>query len=229
MGFFDWLKKKEPTGNAAAGQTPDHRWDAIPSGMRVEVTTEDGQILFGARLMNPQKEGTAKLYQYSEMTVPENSEPMRVQIRGYNDQVHAAVYMQGVITLQPKHIWNVEELVLLRVGRDRAFYRLDVNLDATVTCFHGLNAGERPCKLVNVSVGGAGIASSVHYHEHDKLLLKVQMLEDRDLSVMMCQILRVTKKENGMFEYGCRFVGMSEAVEAKISHHIFTTQIKKRR
>lgn len=229
MRFFDWLKKKEPASNAGAEQTADHRWDAVPSGMRVEVTTPDGQILFAARLMDPQKEGTAKLYQYSEMSGPESGEPMQVQIRGYNEQVHAAVYMQGVITLQPRHIWNVENLALLRVGRDRAFYRLDVNLDATVTCFHGLNAGEKPCKLVNVSVGGAGIASTVHYHEHDKLLLKVQMLEDRDLSVMMCQVLRVTKKEDGTFEYGCRFVGMSEAAEAKISQHIFTAQIKKRR
>lgn len=229
MGLLDWLKKRDTAADTKTEQTADHRWDAVPSGMGVEVTTPEGRILFAARLVDPKREGTAKLLQYSEMTIPESSEPIAVQIRGYNDQVHAAVHMQGVITLQPKHIWNVEQLVLLRVGRDRAFFRLDVDLDATVTCFHGLNAGEKPCKLVNVSVGGVCIASSVHYHEHDKLLLKVQMLEDRDLSVMMCQVLRVTKKENGTYEYGCRFVGMSEAMESRISHHIFTAQIKKRR
>lgn len=229
MGFFDWLKKGSPAADAGPEQAADPRWDAVFSGMRVEVTTPDGRLLFAARLMDPQQEGTARLYQYSELTIPEPGEPMRVKIRGYNDQANTAVYMEGVIALGPKHIWKVEELALHRVGKDRAFYRLDVDLDATVTAFRGLNAGEKPCKLVNISVGGACIGSGVHYHEHDKLLLKVQMLEDRDLSVMMCQVLRVSKKENGTFEYGCKFVGMNEAAEAKISHHIFTTQIKKKR
>lgn len=229
MGFFDWLKKGTPAAETPPEQLPDPRWDTVFSGMRVEVTASDGRMLFAARLMDPSPDGTARLYQYSELPIPEPGEPTRVKIRGYNDQLNTAVYMEGVITLGPKHIWKVEELALHRVGKDRAFYRLDVNLDATVTAFGGLNAGEKPCKLVNISVGGACIGSGIRYHEHDKLLLKVQMLAERDLTVMMCQVLRVIKKEDGTFEYGCRFVGMNEAAEAKISQHIFTTQIKKKR
>ena len=48
----------------------------------------------------------------------------------------------------------MEELTVVRVGNDRAFFRLETNLEATTTTFSGLGKGERPCKLLNISVGG---------------------------------------------------------------------------
>ena len=44
------------------------------------------------------------------------------------------------------------------------FIALETNLDATATMFSGLAMGEKPCKLLNISVGGARIASEFRYH-----------------------------------------------------------------
>ncbi len=228
MGLFDRLKKRAAPA-APEQEPPRPDWDEVYSGMRVEATTLDGQrLLFAAKMQNLNGD-TAELYQYTEPLVPEPEGPMRVRIRGYNDRTGKAAYMEGTISLGAKHIWQVEELALVRVGRDRAFYRLDTNLDATATSFQGFGAGEKPCKLINISVGGACVGSAVRYREHDKFLLKVQLLEDRELSVLLCQVLRVVEKEDGKFEYGCRFLGMSENSEAKISQNIFAAQLKRKR
>lgn len=199
----------------------------IYSGMRVEVTALDGRILFVAKLLGLNG-NHAELHQYLEANISQVEQPLPVNIRGYSDRDRKAVYMEGVITPSPKHIWQVEELTVVRVGNDRAFFRLETNLDATVTMFSGLSMGEKRCKLMNISVGGASISSEFKYHEGDKFLLKVKLLEERPESVMFSQIVRVIEKDKNMFEYGCQFLELTEEEQDKITQNIFVAQRKKR-
>ena len=189
----------------------------IYSGMRVEVTTFDGQLLFVAKLIGP-REGRAQLHQYSESFSHQGEEePVRVRIRGYHDHARKAVYMEGTISMLPERKWQVEELVVARIGNDRAFFRLDTNVDATATIMGGRNAGEKACKLLNISVGGACIASAYPFQE------------DRDTSVMYCQVLRIINRgENKPTEFGCRFLELNESDEAKITQNIFAAQRQQR-
>ena len=195
----------------------------IYSGMRVEVTTAAGQILFVAKLMGLHGD-KAELHQYSEAAIVKDVETIHARIRGYSDYERKAVYMEGIITPGPKHIWQVEELTIVRVGNDRAFFRLTTNLDATATMFSGLAMGEKPCKLLNISVGGASVSSEYRYHKGDKFLLKVRLLEDRPESVMFSQIVRVVEKDEGKFEYGCRFLELTEVDQEQITRNIFAAQ-----
>lgn len=199
----------------------------IYSGMRVEVTTAAGQILFVAKLMGLHGK-KAELHQYSECEIVKDVETIHARIRGYSDYERKAVYMEGIITPGPKHIWQVEELTIVRVGNDRAFFRLTTNLDATATMFRGLAMGEKPCKLLNISVGGASVSSEYRYHEGDKFLLKVRLLEDRPESAMFSQIVRVVEKDEGKFEYGCRFLELTEVDQEQITRNIFAAQRQKR-
>ena len=239
MGLWDFFKghpKKELPQETKPAQDPMDL--AVYSHMRVEVTTVDGRLLFVAKLMYP-RGTTAELHQYSEVEgeVPENPEnldnpenmvPVPVRIRGYHDRARKAVYMEGFITPGPQHIWNVTQLSVARLGNDRAFFRLDMNVDATATIFTGSRAGERPCKLVNISVGGACIASEFPYQEDDKFLLTVRLLEDRDTSVMLCQVLRIIDRGEDRCEYGCRFLELTETDQGKITQNIFAAQRKQR-
>ena len=70
----------------------------IYSGMRVEVTTAAGQILFVAKLMGLHGD-KAELHQYSEAAISEVEEPLPVRIRGYSDRERKAVYMEGAIKI----------------------------------------------------------------------------------------------------------------------------------
>lgn len=218
-------EREEISEKTNGGSTPEEH--AVYSGMRVEVTTPDERLLFVAKLQGLQG-NRAQLYQYSETKAPTDRGSLSVKIRGYSDHEKKAVYMEGNITPQPEHIWQVEDLVVTRIENARAFFRLTTDLDATVTTFSGLGAGEKPCKLLNISVGGACIGSEYQYHKGDKFLLKVRLLEDRPESAMLCQVLRITGKENTCFEYGCQFLELTEEDQKAITQNIFAAQRKKR-
>lgn len=211
----------------AKEEEPEEALD-VYSGMRVEVTDADGRMLFVAKLLGL-RGSQAELHQYSESDLPQEEEPLPVKIRGYSDRKRKAVYMEGAITPMPQHKWSVTELRVCKVENDRAFFRLETNLDATATMFSGLAMGEKPCKLLNISVGGARVSSEQQYWEGDKLLLTVKLLEDRDPSIMYCQVLRVIEKEDGPREYGCQFLEMNEADQDKITENIFAAQRKSRK
>ena len=197
------------------------------SGMRVEVTTLDGRLLFVAKLMELHGD-QAELHQYSESAISDVEEPLPVKIRGYSDEERKAVSLEGAITPLPQNKWAAAELKVCRIGNDLAFFRLTTNLDATATMFSGLAMGERPCKLLNISVGGASISSEHRYHEGDKFLLKVKLLEDRPESAMYSKVVRVIEKDGGAYEYGCRFLELTEADQEQITRNIFAAQRKKR-
>ena len=279
FGLFGKGSKEQPKENEQNTEENSHAEITAYSGMRVEVTTFEGELLFVAKLVNL-RENQAVLQQYSETerskeilrqyteeeedgktqeagsganAGPESlevvfarmlaeqaekekdseeekqKEPLHVRIRGYNDHERKAVYMEGFITPEEKHTWKVEELTVTRIGNDRAFFRLETNLDAVVTTFGGFSAREQDCKMLNISVGGARILSEQLYHEGDKFLLKVQLLEDRPMSVMFCEVLRIFEREDSKYEYGCRFLELNEEDQDKITQNIFAAQLAERR
>lgn len=222
MGLFKFRKKAEPPRPA-----PQPEEMEIYSGMRVEVTACDGRMLFVAKLMGLHGD-QAELHQYLEAAASPLEAPFPVRIRGYSDRDRKAVYMEGVIAPLPQSKWAVTELKLCRVGNDRAFFRLATDLPATAAAFTGLMKGERPCRLLNISVGGAGVSSAHRYYEGDKFLLKVRLLEDRPESVMFSEVVRVIEREDGTFEYGCRFLELTEDDESQITRNIFAAQRERR-
>lgn len=227
MGLLQLFGKKAKDQPQKKEETHEAKEAKIYSGMRVEATTLEGKLLFVAKLMGLSGD-RAELHQYSEAEIPKEQEAMRVNIRGYNDHNHKAVYMEGTISPQSRHIWKVEALTVIRSGNDRAFFRLSTNLDATITIFSGWDRGEKPCKMLNISAGGACILTQHRFYMGDKFLLKVQLIEDMPLSAMFCQVLRITEKDNGLLEYGSQFLEMTEDTQDKIVQSIFTAERKKR-
>ncbi len=227
MGIFDWLLGKR-SEKVREDEEKDEALLSVYTGMRVEVTEEDGRFLFVAKLMNLHRD-MGDLYQYSETAVPveEGAEPMAVRIRGYSDHERKAVYMTGVAHPEAERIWPVTKLVVEKIENARAFYRLDTDLPATMTMFSGILAGEKPCRMLNISIGGARLFSENEYHEKDRFMLKVKLLEERPQSVMYCEVLRTFKREEG-WEYGCQFLELTEEDQEKISQNIFDAQRKKR-
>ena len=96
MSLLDLFNQK------AKVQPPQKRGDAdeqldVYSGMRVEVTTDAGEILFVAKLLGLHGDN-AELHQYSESEIAQDIGTIHARIRGYSDYERKAVYMEGVIT-----------------------------------------------------------------------------------------------------------------------------------
>ena len=192
----------------------------IYSGMRVVVEDTEGRMLFIANLKNLQKD-TARLYQYSEGDIFQDvdiesyrgSESLYVKLRGFNDCERKAVFTEGIVTPGQRHVWQVRNLTVVRVENERSFTRLNTDIDAVAV---SPGDDERVCRLLNISVGGASIGTEYRYHKGDTFLLKVKLSGDKP-SVMYCEVLRVIEKETAKFEYGCRFLELTEADQEQIT------------
>ena len=102
--FNKRAKEQPPQEDKQANETEELD---VYSGMRVEVTADTGQVLFVAKLLGLHG-NKAELHQYSEFEVNKDVEAFHARIRGYSDYERKVVYMEGVITPGPKHIWQVE-------------------------------------------------------------------------------------------------------------------------
>lgn len=227
MKLFGFLGRGEKEPPSPRVRKAEDDGLELYSGMRVEVTLPDGQLLFVAKLLDP-RGGRGQLRPYSQVSIPSDTEPFPAKIRGYSDRDRKAVCMEGTISPVSETAWLVENLTVSRIGNDRAFFRLDTNLEATATMFSGLAMGEKPCRLLNISVGGASISSEIQYHQGDKFLLKVRLLEDRPVSAIFSQVVRCIDKGDGKFEYGCQFLELTEDDQDKITQNIFTVQRQRR-
>ena len=181
------------------------------------------QLLFTAKLMDL-KGDTGELYQYFETGTLQSGGPVEVKIRGYSAYKRKAVYMEGVITPEIKNMWRVEDLVITKVENDRAFFRLNVDVDAVLTRYDGPDAAESVCRLLNISIGGACIFTQEEYSMGSKFRLRVRLLGDRPEFLLYCEILRIIEKDETGYEYGCRFLEISEEEEQRIIQSMFAIQ-----
>lgn len=53
-------------------------------------------------------------------------------------------------------------------------------------------------------------------------------MEGRPESAMFSQVVRVMEKDGGKFEYGCRFLELTEVDQEQITQNIFAAQRQKR-
>lgn len=198
------------------------------SGMQVEVTAADGRMFLTAKLsglrgdraqLKPLTEGNLLL---------ETEEPVPVVFRGYSSREGRAVVLEGTIRPGPSGIWQAERLSLIKRGNDRAFFRVDTNIDAGMTPMGSFSAEEEPCKLLNISVGGVCVGTKLRHNVGDKFILGVKLLPGMESSLMFCQILRIIERRHDYFEYGCRFLRLGAADEERILQIIFDLQRKKR-
>lgn len=222
MGFFDLFRKRGPDEGTEVN--PEAEKLKPYGGMQVEVTTLQGKELFIARLDNLQGT-TAQLRQYSDAdSSAEGESAGRIQIRGYSIEEEKAIYLEGSLLPKSERVWQVEDLKLLKKENDRAFFRVDTDLEASVRSVGKIEVKEGLCRLLNISVGGVCIRSAIQYHEKERLMLNVKWMEENDVSFLLCKVLRVSKKEDDQFEYGCCFLELEETDRQKVAQTVFKLQ-----
>ena len=198
------------------------------NGMQVEVTGEDGQILLVAQVLNLEGD-QAQLKPQTEGDWPgEGGEPVPVTLRGYSSQEGKAVVLKGAVRPREDGLWEIERLSLVKRTNDRAFFRIDTNIDAGVTLVGSFSEQQEQCKVLNLSVGGVCVGSKQRHNVGDKFILQVQLLPGMESSLMFCQVLRILECKADYFEYGCQFLQMTAADEERILQVIFDLQRKRR-
>lgn len=224
MGLFGLFGKRASKA-APPPAEPEPTFLEDYAGMQAEVTDLEGRLLFTAKLLGVEEDhGNLHLLSGECAVSREMEEPLPVRLRGYSARKSKAAYLEGtILPSADEGIWRAEKLTLLKLENERAFFRMDVTMDAGLTPVERPGAEEEPCRLVNISVGGVRIASSSQHQVGERLLLSVDLTPGKAPSTILCQILRVIGQEQD-YEYGCRFIELSDADEDRIVQIIFALQ-----
>lgn len=229
MGLFDWFikspkqREEEESWNRAQREELE-----IYSGMRVEVTSEDGRMFLTARIMGLRGDRAQLKPSADGNLMGRPEEPIPVTLRGYSSKEKKAVVLEGTIRPGVNDVWQAEHLALVKRSNDRVFFRMETNLPCSITPLGRLGALAEDCRLLNISVGGVCIGSGERHNIGEKFLLRVRLLPDVEPHLLMCQILRIVERRYGSFEYGCRLLEMNEQEEERILQIIFDMQRKAR-
>lgn len=196
----------------------------IYSGMRVEVSSDDGRMFLVARLTGLRGDRAQLRPATDGSLLTTLEDPVLVTLRGYSSKENKAVILKCTVRSGSKDMWLAEHLTLIKRSNDRAFFRLGINLTGKLVIMGKQDAAAEECRLLNISVGGVCIGSGLRHNIGDKFLLWVKLTPNSDPLQMVCQILRIIERRYGSFEYGCRFLGLSEADEERILQVIFDMQ-----
>lgn len=120
--------------------------------------------------------------------------------------------------------WQAEHLELVKRTDNRASFRMDVDLEASAAPVDRPDGPEEPCRLLNISTGGARVSMSSRRNVGDKFLMWVHLPPETELSGLVCQIVRIDERRYDYFEYGCRFLYMEPTDENLVLRAIFDAQ-----
>ncbi len=216
MGLFNWGKNKDADN---AGKLAEY------SGIRVEVMDTNERLLFIAHV-SVTWEGKVELRPTTALRVPASVKDFPVLMRGFQTTQKKAVHMEARISPRSDGSWTVEDLKITGKDNDRAFFRQDTLLSASVMPLHQRGVSALPCKVVNVSAGGACIQFAAECMLGERLMLNINLTEDAAPMQLMCVVRRVIRRKT-TFEYGCEFVDLPPAVEEAVSKAILDMQLQR--
>ncbi len=143
-------------------------------------------------------------------------------------QERGDISASGEIVAERAFFWRLEDLKLVRVRDDRAFFRLDVNLEAAIVPLGRFGNREEAANVRNISAGGASIGTRYECCPEDRLLLRVRLFPEEPEWNLFCKVLRAEKKGISGFVYGCQFVELGDEEREKLLQAILELQRRMR-
>ena len=135
---------------------------------------------------------------------------------GYGSRQARVGPIEGEIASQHEFFWRREDLKLVRVENDRAFFRVETNLKAQILHMERFGAGEVPARVRNFSAGGAAIGTKCQCCTGDKILLKVKLLAKEEEWKLFCKVVRIEEHGVSGFVYGCQFIELDREEQGRL-------------
>ncbi len=231
MSFFKaFFKTKSPAPNPpeATPQKPPEPVEKqdIPelyTGMKVEVLSPHNNLLFvgvlnihdGILEVHPENDGLLPLADYQQA----------IKLRGFQKNSQAFT-LNGSVGQSSAEFWRIENLKFLQSKDSRAFFRQNANVKAEILPkTHYKGQEKMPCKILDISAGGARVLGSPGFQDGDLFILEVSLISEDESFSMTCQVRHAAEVGRDM-EYGCQFVGLPEKEQERLLQTIFALQRK---
>lgn len=221
MGLFSFFQKK-PQAAPEEDAFPD-----LYTGMRVEVQTPTGVPLFTGRV---RLLGAQALEVRAETGgfLPRAVYGQAVRLQGFQENGQSFT-LDGSVGPNAPDFWRIERLRLPQANQHREHYRQNTGFDGYLSFTESFKGQKHPCKVLDISAGGARVITKALLQPQGTVYLKVSLLPEDPSFLIPCLVKRVQSHSKPgssvrKFEYGCQFVDMPLQEQERLTQSIFTLQ-----
>ena len=233
MSFFKSLFKSTPPAPSPKPQEPPPKEaetqpaQEIPelySGMKIEILSPHNNLLF-VGVLYIRSGGVLEIGSETNAQLPITDYQQEIKLRGFQKNSQAFT-LNGTVAKSSPEFWRIENLKFLQSKDSRAFFRQNANVKAEISPdVHYRGKDKIPCKILDISAGGARILCMQEFQDGSLFVLHVSLVEDEEPFSMTCQVRHAAEVGRDI-EYGCQFVGLPEKEQERLLQSIFTLQRK---
>lgn len=219
-------KTEEPSAEKAGAAQEDARppLAAFNPEMPVDIPADFNTPLLSGRLASFGQESLAVERVAGGMSLPVQQAGAPVFVRGYNARMEPAI-LRGVVAKSSLIECVVDHLEPVPYENQRKSVRYPLSPPASVYVMDDTRPGEpQPCQLLNISTSGACISSAFRCELDQTLCLNMELLKGSGGTACRCQVVRMTKHENDLFEYGLLFAQLDRRTMNELKRDIAAIQ-----
>ena len=217
MGLFKSLFKR---GGASSSASPAEDFPELYNGMKAEVLTPANTLIFVGRI-KVLGGGALELRAEDGGLLPRALYNQAVKLRCFQRDGETFT-LDGAVGPNGFDFWRIERLRYLHNSENRSFFRQNTGTDGYVFSPKGQ---KYPCKLLDVSAGGARVVTEKLFQ------LEAALLPGEAPFAITCRVKRVQVRSKPgspvkKFEYGCQFADLPPREQERLLQAIFTLQRK---
>lgn len=226
MGLFKSLFKK---GSASSSASQAEDFPELYNGMKAEVLTPANTLIFVGRL-KPLSGETLEVRAEDGGLLPRALYNQPVKLRCFRRDGETFT-LDGAVGPNGFDFWRIERLRYLHNSENRSFFRQNTGVDGTVSSTSSSKGQPYPCKLLDVSAGGARVVTEKLFQLESTFQLEAALLPGEEPFTITCRVKRVLVQSKPgspvkKFEYGCQFEGLPPREQDRLLQAIFTLQRK---
>lgn len=183
---------------------------AFSQNVPVDVLTEDKQVLFSGRLAAFSRTELNIKRIPGTINFPILEVGLRVLVRGYNVDLEP-YNLKASVTESNMVECKLQELELIPYENHRGSFRQPLNVPAAFYAMEDTYLYmPQECRVLDISTGGARVASSYQYAVGDVLRLRTELMRDSGYMSFTSKVVRVTETAGGGYEYGVLFAQLKQ-------------------
>lgn len=204
-------------------------------GKKCHVYSDYNKLLFvGEIAAFDQEKNRVKIKDHEEEEVPWKTvvSDMKIKLRislNPHEGSSKLVFIDCIVEQSVREylLAGVKTVILKEESRDN--FRQNVMADCIVSKA-GDSENGHVCTVVNVSVKGVGIQSTVEYEKGELLeIINGKFRKEGPSHNLKCRIVRNERLKDGNYFYGCEFINMPRSEERSLMNDIFALQTQELR
>lgn len=210
-------------------------WELLREGQTCEVMTPKNDLIFLGKIHLTERRALVEVTQATGLPVPPVLYNTRLKLKLYFSSADIRI-LEAFVCGSTRYFWRLDHLRPLHARELRENFRQQVSAEGKLRRIQrggrteegGQDGGDepRPCKLVDLSLGGANLRCKVRYAVGDWLEITDVVLSGQRPFSFTGQVCWFQENSPGELAYGFRFVDMDIREQDRLLQTIFELQRK---